>query len=70
MVELAEAIMVVDLNWSKAPLLGNYKEKELVVGMSKRSRKKARETSSAFLPSSGVNFEFWKLEFSTYELGR
>ena len=62
--------MGVDPTSSEAPLSGKHKGKELTAGTSKRSRKKAGEISSAFLPSSGVNIKLWKHEFSACELGR
>ena len=69
-VELAEAIMGVDPNVPEAPLLDKRKGKDLTVSTSKRSKKKAKNTSSAFLPSSGMIGEIWKPEFSTCELDK
>ena len=40
------------------------------MGKSKKPKKKAWETRSAFLLSSSVNAELWMLEFFTCELGR
>ena len=62
--------MGVDPSSSEAPLLDKHKGKELTAGMSKRPKKKAGETSSIVLPSSGANTELWKPEFSACELGR
>ena len=52
--ELAEAIIWVDPNSSEATLLDKRKGKKFTAGTSKRSKKKVKETSLAFLPSTGV----------------
>ena len=57
---LVEAIVGVNPNSSEASLLEKRKGKELTIGTSNRSKKKAGETSSDFLPSTGANAELWK----------
>ena len=66
----ADVVMGVKSSSSEALLLDKHKGKELAVGPSKRSKKKAGETSSAFLQSSDANAELLKSEFSTTELGK
>ena len=67
---LADAVMGVGLSSLEAPLLDKRKEKKLTAGPSKRSKKKAGETSLAFLPSSGANPKLWKPEFFASKLGK
>ena len=62
--------MGVRPNSSEALLLDKRKGKELTAGTSKMSNKKARETTSTFLPSSNANAKLWKPEFSACVLGR
>ena len=57
-VELAKVIMGVDLDSSKAPLSSKCKGKELTEDASRRTKKRAKETSS------GAPTELWKPEFS------
>ena len=59
-----------NLNSLEAPLLDKPKGKELIIGMSKRSKKRVGEMSSTFLPSLGANVELWKPKFFICELSR
>ncbi|GFY91237.1 hypothetical protein Acr_07g0014330 [Actinidia rufa] len=70
MVRFRTLVMGVGPSSSEASLLDKRQGKELTTGLSKRSKKNVREMSSAFLPSSGVNTELWKPEFSTSKPNR
>ena len=62
--ELAEAIVWVKSSPSDVPTLGKQKGKELIEGTSRRSKRKAGETSL------GAPAKLWKSEFFTCELGK
>ena len=55
---------------SETLVLDKCKRKEFTAGPSKKTKKKAGGTSSAYLPSSSVNAELWKPKFFTIELGK
>ncbi|GFY85599.1 proline-rich extensin-like family protein [Actinidia rufa] len=57
-----------ELSSSKAPL--KRKRRELTEGPSKKSKKKAKGSSSAYLLSSSGNVELWKPEFSIAKLDK
>ena len=59
-----EVSLGVELSPPDTPSMGKQKGMELMVGTSKRIRRKAGETSSSTV------FELWKPELSTCELGR
>ncbi|GFY91157.1 hypothetical protein Acr_07g0013530 [Actinidia rufa] len=63
-VSLAEAIMGVDSDSSKAPFSDKRKGKEFTKDTSMRTKRRTGKTSS------GASIELWKLEFSACELNR